>query len=69
MTICSPLPSPKSLERFAVILLDTHISVRWVDPSANPLSPGLAETIEKADQLAVSAITCWEVPGSSGAVV
>ncbi|WP_207162395.1 type II toxin-antitoxin system VapC family toxin [Thiocapsa imhoffii] len=49
------------MERFAVILLDTHIWVRWVDPSANPLSPGLVETIEKADQLAVSAITCWEV--------
>jgi hypothetical protein len=23
------------LERFAVILLDTHIWVRWVDPNAN----------------------------------
>jgi PIN domain nuclease of toxin-antitoxin system len=49
------------LERFAVILLDTHIWVRWVDPSANPLSPALVETIEKANQLAVSAIKCWEV--------
>jgi len=44
-----------------VILLDTHIWVRWVDPNANPLSPGLVELIERADQLAVSAITCWEV--------
>ena len=44
-----------------MILLDTHIWVRWVDPSANPLSLELVETIERADQLAVSAITCWEV--------
>lgn len=44
-----------------MIVLDTHIWVRWVDPSANPLSPGLVETIESADQLAVSAVTCWEV--------
>jgi len=49
------------LERFAVIVLDTHIWVRWVDPSANPLSASLVTTIERADQLAVSAITCWEV--------
>lgn len=44
-----------------MILLDTHICVRWVDPSSDPLSSGLVETIEKADQRAVSAITCWEV--------
>ena len=41
-----------------MIELDTHIWVRWVDPSADPLSPGLVEKIERADQLAVSAITC-----------
>jgi len=44
-----------------VILLDTHIWVRWVDVEANPLPSGLVETIETADRLAVSAITCWEV--------
>ncbi|MBK1719644.1 PIN domain-containing protein [Thiocystis violacea] len=44
-----------------MILLDTHIWVRWVDPSANPLPSGLAEQIETADRLAVSAVTCWEV--------
>lgn len=44
-----------------MIVLDTHIWVRWVDPNADPLSPGLVEKIEQADQLAVSAITCWEV--------
>lgn len=44
-----------------MIVLDTPIWVRWVDSSADPLSPGLVEKIEQADQLAVSAITCWEV--------
>jgi PIN domain nuclease of toxin-antitoxin system len=44
-----------------VILLDTHIWVRWVDAEANPLPSGLVEIIETADRLAVSAITCWEV--------
>ncbi|TCT18698.1 type II toxin-antitoxin system VapC family toxin [Thiobaca trueperi] len=44
-----------------MILLDTHIWVRWVDAEANPLPSALIETIETADRLAVSAITCWEV--------
>jgi PIN domain nuclease of toxin-antitoxin system len=44
-----------------VILLDTHVWVRWVDPQANPLSPGIIDCIETAEQLAVSAVTCWEV--------
>jgi PIN domain nuclease of toxin-antitoxin system len=44
-----------------VILLDTHVWVRWVDPQANPLSPGILDCIETAEQLAVSAVTCWEV--------
>lgn len=44
-----------------MILLDTHVWVRWVDPQANPLSPGILDCIETAEQLAVSAVTCWEV--------
>ncbi|WP_040851811.1 type II toxin-antitoxin system VapC family toxin [Thiorhodospira sibirica] len=44
-----------------MILLDTHIWVRWVDPSANPLPVNIVAKIERAEQLAVSAITCWEV--------
>jgi PIN domain nuclease of toxin-antitoxin system len=44
-----------------VIILDTHIWVRWVDPDANPLPDRILKKIEVADQLAVSAITCWEV--------
>ncbi len=31
-----------------MILLDTHIWVRWVDPQANPLSSGIIERIETA---------------------
>ncbi len=38
-----------------MIVLDTHIWVRWVDPSANPLPTRLIETIESADQLAITA--------------
>ncbi len=37
-----------------------HIWVRWVDAEANPLPSALIETIETADRLAVSAITCWD---------
>lgn len=44
-----------------MILLDTHVWVRWVDPQANPLSPGILDCIETAEELAVSAVTCWEV--------
>jgi len=44
-----------------VIVLDTHVWVRWVDPQANPLPTQIVDCIETADRLAVSAITCWEV--------
>jgi PIN domain nuclease of toxin-antitoxin system len=44
-----------------MIVLDTHIWVRWLDPEADPLPASLVEKIELADSLAVSAITCWEV--------
>jgi PIN domain nuclease of toxin-antitoxin system len=44
-----------------MILLDTHIWVRWLDPEANPLPREIIDCIELADQLAVSAISCWEV--------
>ncbi|MGI9212051.1 MAG: type II toxin-antitoxin system VapC family toxin [Methylococcaceae bacterium] len=44
-----------------MIILDTHIWVRWVEPEANPLSPAILKRITSADQLAVSVITCWEV--------
>jgi PIN domain nuclease of toxin-antitoxin system len=44
-----------------MMVLDTHIWVRWVDPEANPLPSRILTHIASADQLAVSAITCWEV--------
>lgn len=44
-----------------MILLDTHAWVRRVDPQTNPLSPGILDCIETAEQLAVNAVTCWEV--------
>jgi len=44
-----------------MILLDTHVWVRWLDPDAMPLPRGVIERIETADRLAVSAISCWEV--------
>ena len=44
-----------------MIVLDTHIWVRWLDSQANPLPAGILRHIEVADQLAVSAISCWEL--------
>jgi len=44
-----------------MILLDTHILVRWVDPQVKPLPPPLVDYIEQADTRAVSAISCWEI--------
>jgi PIN domain nuclease of toxin-antitoxin system len=43
-----------------MILLDTHIWIRWLLPT-DPLPPDLTELIETADGLAVSSISCWEV--------
>jgi PIN domain nuclease of toxin-antitoxin system len=44
-----------------VIILDTHVWVRWLDPLAAPLPSWLIDKIESADRLAVSAVTCHEV--------
>lgn len=44
-----------------MIVLDAHIWVRWVDTEVNPLPSRLLTHIAGADQLAISAITCWEV--------
>jgi len=33
-----------------VILLDTHVWVRWLDPQQKPLTPTLVDVIETADQ-------------------
>ena len=44
-----------------MIVLDTHIWVRWLDPTADPLPQSLIDKIETAETLAISTITCWEV--------
>ena len=44
-----------------VILLDTHVWVHWLAPGSRPLSAGALASIDTADRLAVSAISCWEV--------
>lgn len=43
-----------------MILLDTHIWLRWLLPT-DPLSIKLVEKIEHAEVVFVSAISCWEV--------
>ncbi len=44
-----------------MILLDTHVWVRWLAPAAHPLPARVQAVIAAADRLAVSAISCWEV--------
>ena len=41
-----------------MIILDTHIWVRW---SCNDLSNSITSRIERAASVCVSAISCWEV--------
>ena len=43
-----------------MIVLDTHIWLRWLLPS-DPLPTSLVEIIEAEDKVAVSSISCWEV--------
>jgi PIN domain nuclease of toxin-antitoxin system len=43
-----------------MILLDTHIWIRWLLPS-QPLPINLVEQIEQTKTVMVSAISCWEV--------
>ena len=44
-----------------MIVLDTHVWVRWVDSKASPLPVSLIDKVESAEALAVSAVSCWEV--------
>ncbi len=44
-----------------MIILDTHIWVRWLEPQQQPLAPNFIDQIETADRVAVSTISCWEV--------
>ncbi len=43
-----------------MMLMDTHIWVRWLLPN-EPLPEKFIDLIEMADSLAVSSISCWEV--------
>jgi PIN domain nuclease of toxin-antitoxin system len=42
------------------MILDTHIWLRWLAVSSQPLPPGAVERIEQAKNVAVSAISIWE---------
>ena len=44
-----------------MILLDTHIWVRWLAKDAAPLPEKLVSLIEEAEEVGVSAVSCWEV--------
>ncbi|WP_064036226.1 type II toxin-antitoxin system VapC family toxin [Methylomonas methanica] len=46
--------------RSELILLDTHIWVRWLVGN-EPLPEGIIEMIETSDAITVSAISIWEV--------
>lgn len=44
-----------------MILLDTHIWVRWIEPDTDPLPVAISRMIDSSDQVTVSAVSCWEV--------
>ena len=44
-----------------MILLDTHIWVRWLEPDTDPLPAAISALIDNSDQVAISAVSCWEV--------
>src|SRR3989304_843818 len=46
---------------FAVIILDTHIWLRWVVEGEKNIPKGIAQAIQSEDRVAVSAISCFEV--------
>ncbi len=44
-----------------MILLDTHIWLRWLSPGTNPLPAAVLAKLDSDEDLAVSAVSCWEV--------
>ena len=44
-----------------MILLDTHIWVRWLLKDTDSLSEKLVKLIDEADEVGASAVSCWEV--------
>ena len=60
------------MERFAVILLDTHIThiwVRWVDPHADPLSPKLHENLPRVAGAGSKQSGCPEISREAGTML
>ena len=44
-----------------MIILDTHIWLRWLLPSQGGLTPKLQKLITQEDQVGISAISIWEL--------
>lgn len=44
-----------------MILLDTHVWLRWLIKEGEPLPEKLIDLIESTDEIGVSAMSCWEV--------
>ena len=44
-----------------MIVLDTHIWLRWIIEGEKNIPKGIAEAIQSEDRVAVSAISCFEV--------
>lgn len=44
-----------------MIVLDTHVWVRWLAPASRPLPAKSLQVLDSGEPLAVSAISCWEV--------
>ncbi len=43
-----------------MIVVDTHVWLRWLAPQEQPLPTRTIELLESADKVAVFAISCWE---------
>jgi PIN domain nuclease of toxin-antitoxin system len=44
-----------------MILLDTHIWIRWIESDTDPLPIDVSRMIDHGERVSVSAISCWEV--------
>ena len=43
-----------------MILLDTHVWIRWLVPGAEPLPASAQRLLDEAESVGVSAVSCWE---------
>ena len=43
-----------------MILLDTHVWLRWLNVGSGPLPTALVDLIEEAEAVSVSAVSVWE---------